>query len=146
MLYLFGMFIGIIIIFIRTYVGEELFGRIALRLVPIITVFIVKFIVNKIAASIIFLRRDTEVLALNNFRAYNIFLYFYFYFDCFMGFLSAIVRLIKAVIAAVIMMPRISYSFMGRHLERKDNGYSCYSGFLHMEASKLYSKNSLKLI
>ncbi len=33
------------------------------------------------------------------------------------------------------MMPRISYSFLGRHLENLDNGYSTYSGFLHMEAA-----------
>ena len=29
---------------------------------------------------------------------------------------------------------------MGRHLERMDNAYACYSGFLHMESSnkKIY--------
>lgn len=31
-------------------------------------------------------------------------------------------------------MPRISYSFLGRHLEDMDEGYTTYSGFLHMEA------------
>lgn len=25
---------------------------------------------------------------------------------------------------------------MGRHWEKLDNGYNCYSGFLHVEASK----------
>jgi hypothetical protein len=36
-----------------------------------------------------------------------------------MGILSAVTRLIKAVVFSIIMMPRIAYSFFGRLLEGK---------------------------
>ena len=36
-----------------------------------------------------------------------------------------------------IIAKGLSYSFMGRHFERQDTAYATYSGFLHMEASKL---------
>jgi len=66
----------------------------------------------------------------------------------------AFMRLIKAVLVAIIMMPSkffyfnyiksiniliqksetigLSYSLMGRQCERMDNAYACYTGFLHM--------------
>jgi hypothetical protein len=115
--------------------SPETYGLIVKTLFPFIIVLLIKLLINKFTAKYIFLNRKSKILALENFRAFNVFLYFSFFFDCFMGLISAIIRLTKAIIAAIIMMPRISYSFLGRHLEKYDNGYSCYSGFLHMEAS-----------
>ena len=86
-------------------------------MVPAISVVLVKLIFNFITTRFIFLRRDTKILALDNFRAFNVFLYFNFFFDCFMGILSAITRLLKAIVFSILMMPRIAYSFFGRHLE-----------------------------
>jgi hypothetical protein len=106
-----------------------------LKMVPVISVITVKFIFNFIMTRFVFLRRGTKILALDNFRAFNVFLYFNFFFDYFMGILSAITRLLKAVVFSIIMMPRIAYSFFGRHLENMDNGYSSYMGFLYMEAA-----------
>ena len=74
------------------------------------------------ASEIIFLQRRTRILAVDNFRSFNIFLYFNFFYDCFMGILSAILRILFALFASVFMMPRISYSFVGRSLEGFDNG------------------------
>ena len=104
-IYLFGVFIGIGIVFIRIFIGDKTFAKIALRLVPVITVLVYKKISNFISTRFIFLKRDTKVLALENFRAFNIFLFFNFYYDCFMGVISAIVRLIKALLLAILMMP-----------------------------------------
>lgn len=33
------------------------------------------------------------------------------------------------------MMPRIDYAFFGRYLEKYDNGYSTYYGYLFIEAA-----------
>jgi hypothetical protein len=116
------LFLGIAIIILRAAIGDEIFLKFLLKLVPTICAVTFEMVVNFITTRIIFLRRDTRLLAIDNFRAFNVFLYFNFFFDCFLGFISAIIRLIKSSIAAVVMMPRIAYGFMGRHLERMDNG------------------------
>ena len=126
--------LGLVIIILRASIGDKIFLQILLKIVPIICVLIVKQVVNTIASRLVFLRRDTKILALDNFRAFNVFLYFNFFFDCFMGLISAIVRIIKSIAIAILMMPRIAYGFFGRLFERKDNGYSAYTGFLYMEA------------
>ena len=128
--------LGMIIIILRFSIGDAVFLKILLKLVPAVCVIIVKMIFNILATRFIFLRRDTKILALDNFRAFNVFLYFNFFFDCFVGILSAITRLFKAVLFSIIMMPRIAYGFFGRHLELMDNGYSSYMGYLYMEAGK----------
>jgi hypothetical protein len=121
-LYAVTLLVGIVIVILRLTVGDNIFLKFLLKIIPVICVLIVKMILNMITSRVIFLRRDTKVLALNNFRVFNVFLYFNFFFDCFMGVISALIRILKSVIAAIIMMPRIAYSFMGRHLERMDNG------------------------
>jgi hypothetical protein len=91
-------------------------------LVPVI----VKKIIEFFAAEIIFINKTSRILAINNFRAYNVFLYFNFFYDCFMGFISALLRIFIALLASIFYMPRISYSFMGRELENFDNGKYLY--------------------
>jgi hypothetical protein len=100
-----GVILGILFILLRFLFGFKIFWTILLKLVPVTTALVSKMIINYIASNYIFLRRDSKLLALNNFRAFNVFLYFNFYLDCFMGIISAISRLIKAIIVAVIMMP-----------------------------------------
>lgn len=112
-MYVVLVIIGFVILLLRIFAGDQFFASLALRLVPVVTVIIVKMIINYIFTRFIFLYRDSNVLALKNFRAFNVFLYFNFYFDCFMGVISAIIRLVKSAVIALIMMPRISYSFMG---------------------------------
>lgn len=104
-IYFTGVIVGIVIIIIRLFIGDAMFGQILLRLVPAITVVVVKMLINKIATNYWFLDRKSKILALNNFRAFNVFLYFNFYFDCFMGLISAVIRLIQSMIIAIFMMP-----------------------------------------
>ena len=136
--YLAILIIGIAIIILRASIGDKIFLKFFLKLVPTFCAITFKLVVNFITARIIFLRRDTRLLAIDNFRAFNVFLYFNFFFDCFLGFISAIIRLVKSSIAAVVMMPRIAYGFMGRHLERMDNGkkFSAFS-FIYLSFSRI---------
>ena len=76
-----------------------------LKLVPIVVAILIKQIVSKVSTRFIFLNRKSKILAVENFRAFNVFVYFNFFFDCFMGYISAIIRLIKAVVIAVFMLP-----------------------------------------
>jgi hypothetical protein len=41
-IYVFGVLIGVVIMVIRIFIGDALFGQIALKLVPVIVVIIVK--------------------------------------------------------------------------------------------------------
>lgn len=103
-LYVAIVILGVVILIIRLFIGDNLFAQLGLKLIPVVTVIIVKKIVNVIATNYVFLYRKSTILALNNFRAFNIFLYFNFYFDCFMGIISAVIRLIKSAIISVVMM------------------------------------------
>ena len=89
------------------FVGDNFFRDLALKVVPAITVLVFKKIVNLIATKFVFLYKGSKILALDNFRAFNIFLYFNFFYDIFMGYISAVIRLIKAVAAGVFMMPSL---------------------------------------
>ena len=120
------MITGIVILGLRMFTGGKFFKDLAIKMIPVICVIVVKTIVEQITSKIVFLNRKSKILAVDvkvlitnifnkavlifklfyqNFRAFNIFLYFMFFFDCFMGLISAIIRLVKAVILAVVMMP-----------------------------------------
>ena len=83
-----------------------------MKLIPIISVLIIKAIINIVASKIVFLNRKSKIMALDNFRAFNVFLYFNFFYYCFLGWISAIIRLIKSVILAVLMMPSKIITFL----------------------------------
>jgi hypothetical protein len=103
--------------------------------IPFILVLLIEIIRDKIIKKV-FLVPNTRILALDNFKIYNISLFISFIFDCFMGFVSAIFRMIKSSLISIIMMPRISYGFIGRLFENFDDAFEAYRGFLHMESSK----------
>lgn len=98
--------VGIVIFLIRI-IMNDFFKLIGLKLISIIVTLVVKKIINIIATRFVFLNRSSKILALDNFRAFNIFLYFNFFFDIFMGVISAVIRLIKSLIIAILMMPSI---------------------------------------
>ena len=77
---------------------------------------------------------DSDLFTLENRHAYFLFVYFNFFFDCFLGILSCILRLFKSMIALVVFMPRLDYSTFGRNLEQLDNGYTSYTSYIYIEA------------
>ena len=113
--------IAICILILRVFVNQYVWTIIKFFF-PIICTLLVKQISNFLTSEVIFLKKGTKILAIDNFRALNVFLYFNFFFDCLIGALDALKRVLITIVASIIMMPRISYSFMGRHLEKFDNG------------------------
>lgn len=77
---------------------------------------------------------ESDFFTLENRHAYFLFVYFNFFFDCFLGILSCILRLFKSMIALVIFMPRLDYSTFGRNLEQLDNGYTSYTSYIYIES------------
>jgi hypothetical protein len=102
-------------------------------IIPTLLFVFFKQYLNRLLAQYVFLQRHGEVLALNNRRLLMIFIYFNFFLDAFLGFVSSIVRLIKSLIGGVIYMCRLDYSPLGRKLETMDGGFSAYCGFIHTE-------------
>ncbi|CAF3687740.1 unnamed protein product [Adineta steineri] len=104
-------------------------------IIPSILLVLFKMYLNKVLTQFVFLQHYGDVLALNNRRFYMIFLYFNFFLDAFLGFVSSIVRLIKSLIGGILYMCRLDYSAMGRKLETLDSGFAAYCGFIHTECT-----------
>ncbi|CAF1043599.1 unnamed protein product [Adineta steineri] len=68
-------------------------------------------------------------------KVYENFLYFSFIIDCFLGFVSCIIRLIKAIFLNIIYMSRLDCSLHGRSTEKLDLGFTVYISYLHMEVA-----------
>ncbi len=100
---------------------------------PIVLLYLLKHILMSLLSEFVFLQNFGRTPSLNNRRIYFIFNYFNFFFDCFLGILSCFIRVSKSVLAAFLFMGRLDYSFMGRDLERLDQGYATYVTFIHME-------------
>ena len=104
-----------------------------LKILPIIVVFVVKMIVNLVCSKFIFLQENGKYLALDNYRAFSIYLYVTFFFDCFVGTIAALIRFVIGFVGALLFMPRIGYSFLGSHLEKFDSGFKLSNGYINME-------------
>lgn len=111
----------------------RLLEMIITALVPVILFAICKITIDHLLARYVFLQDCGDIFALNNRRLLMIFIYFNFFFDAFLGFIAAVMRLVKTAIAAIFYMCRLDYSPMGRKLEMLDGGFLAYCGFLHTE-------------
>ncbi|CAF2035268.1 unnamed protein product [Rotaria magnacalcarata] len=109
------------------------FQHILALCLPIVLVYLLKHILVSLLSEFVFLQNFGRTPSLNNRRIYFIFNYFNFFFDCFLGILSCYIRVSKSLLASLLFMGRLDYSFMGRNLERLDQGYATYVTFIHME-------------
>jgi hypothetical protein len=136
-LFMFSFFfaISIILYIIIEFNYWDKVGQLLLKLVSVIVVFIVKTVFNFVMSRFVFLQEYGKILALNNFRMFSIFVYLMFFFDSIVGVISAVVRLIVGILGSVFFLPRIGYSFLGRQLEKFDNGFKLSAGYYQMEAA-----------
>ena len=130
------LFIIYFAIYILIKIGDgELYKEIFLFILPIIVPILFKMIINFIMSKFVFLQERGKYLALDNFRAYSIYLYVTFFYDCLIGTIAALIRFVLGIIGSVFFMPRIGYSFLGNHIERFDTGFKVSNGYIHMELS-----------
>ena len=118
-----------------TFGGARLIESLLKAIIPSFLFIFFKQYLNKFLAQYAFLQDQGEVLALNNRRALMIFIYFNFFLDAFLGFISSILRLVMSLIGGVLYMCRLDYSPLGRKLEAFDGGFSAYCGFIHTECT-----------
>ncbi len=117
------------------YGSVRFLEKILKAIIPSLLLVLFKLYLNKLLAQYVFLQHCGDVLALDNRRFLMIFIFFNFFLDAFLGFISAILRMIITAIAAIIYMCRLDYSVLGRKLETFDSGFNAYCGFIHTECA-----------
>lgn len=118
-----------------TYGSVRVVEKFLKWIIPTVLFILFKQYINKVLAKYVFLQHHGQVLSLNNRRLLMIYIYFNFFLDAFLGFVSSIMRLVKSVIGGIIYMCRLDYSTLGRKLETMDGGFSAYCGFVHTECT-----------
>ena len=118
-----------------TYGSVPLLEQILKFIIPSLLIVLFKQLLNRLLAQFVFLQHGGDVLALNNRRFLMIFIYFNFFLDAFLGFVSSILRFVKTILAGTFYMCRLDYSPMGRKLETFDSGFNAYCGFIHTECT-----------
>ncbi|KAH9505409.1 hypothetical protein Btru_057189, partial [Bulinus truncatus] len=102
---------------------------------PSLVIAIVLMIVQWLMARFIFLQDKGEHLRLDNRRFYFVFTYFMFFFNIFLGLVSCLLRILKAIGVGTLFLGRLDNSTLPRKFEFFDPGFTAYQGFIHMEAS-----------
>ena len=118
-----------------THGSVPLLEQILKFIIPSLLIVLFKQLLNRLLAQFVFLQHGGDVLALNNRRFLMIFIYFNFFLDAFLGFVSSILRFVKTILAGTFYMCRLDYSPMGRKLETFDSGFNAYCGFIHTECT-----------
>ncbi|XP_005110798.3 receptor for retinol uptake STRA6 [Aplysia californica] len=106
-----------------------------LQVWPSLLITLVLLIVQKLLAKFIFLQDRGQWLRLDNRRFFFIFTYFMFFFNIFMGLVSCLLRILKAIGVGTIFLARLDNSTLPRKFEFFDPGFKAYQGFIHMEAA-----------
>ncbi|CAF1333517.1 unnamed protein product [Adineta steineri] len=125
----FFILIALRILFKHVFLIEE----IAKVLIPILVIYLMKFIIQWFLSRTFFLQKHGKIMVLKNLRVYFVFTYFNFFFDCFLGLISCAFRILKAWIVTFVFLPRLDYCIHGRALEKLDIGFISYVSFIHME-------------
>ncbi|BFZ06158.1 hypothetical protein BsWGS_09197 [Bradybaena similaris] len=122
--------IGLLIIGVSDWLVEKV-----LQIWPGFLIGLAMYIVQMIVAKVFFLQGSGKHLRLNNRRAYFVFVYFMFFFNIFVGLVSCLLRILKAIGIGVLCLARLDKSTLPRSFEFFDPGFSAYNGFIHMEAA-----------
>ncbi|XP_059173007.1 receptor for retinol uptake STRA6-like [Physella acuta] len=102
---------------------------------PTVLIAIILMIVQMLLAKFIFLQDKGQHLRLDNRRFYFVFVYFMFFFNIFLGLVSCLLRILKAIGVGTLFLARLDNSTLPRKFEFFDPGFAAYQGFIHMEAA-----------
>lgn len=135
-IFLFFFLVFFSLYFLFKYLSNQIL-KIFLIILPVLVIFVIKLIFDYICSKFIFLQGRGKYLALDNYRAYSIFVYVTFFFDCFSGYITALLRLVVGFVGSLLFMPRIGYNYLGSQIEDFDAGFEVFNGFLNMEIGKV---------
>ncbi|CAL1530583.1 unnamed protein product [Lymnaea stagnalis] len=106
-----------------------------LQVWPSVVVALVLLLAQTQLAKYVFLQEGGQHLRLDNRRFYFIFTYFMFFYNIFLGLVSCLLRIIKAMMVGTIFLARLDNSTLPRKFEFFDPGFAAYQGYIHMEAA-----------
>ncbi|XP_025079803.1 LOW QUALITY PROTEIN: receptor for retinol uptake stra6-like [Pomacea canaliculata] len=102
---------------------------------PVILVTVIIMVTQNLLARFVFLQGRGIYLALDNRFCFFIFTYFMFFYNIFLGLISCLLRIVKAIVLGIIFLGRLDNSTLSRKFEFFDPGFSAYRGFMHMECA-----------
>ncbi|KAK3791880.1 hypothetical protein RRG08_026783 [Elysia crispata] len=129
------LFIISIIVALLTDDGAEWLLIIILDFWPSIAIATVLLIIQMLLSKYVFLQGLGQYLLLDNRHVYFIFAYFMFFYNIFLGILSCLLRIFKAILIGSFFLARLDTSTLPRKFEYFDPGLSAYIGYIHMEAA-----------
>ncbi|XP_025079236.1 receptor for retinol uptake stra6-like isoform X2 [Pomacea canaliculata] len=100
---------------------------------PIVVIFIVILVVQKLLAKFVFLQDSGAYLALDNRSIFFNFTYFMFFYNIFLGVASCLLRILKAIAIGIFFLSRLDNSTLSRRFEFFDPGFTAYVGYMQME-------------
>ncbi|XP_046854611.1 stimulated by retinoic acid gene 6 protein-like [Xenia sp. Carnegie-2017] len=118
-----------------------IYQKLILTLVEVASVFLALGLLTylTLALTAVAIFRDPNynknVISMNNRNAYLVFSYFWFFIGLPMGMLSALSRILKAMIIGLILLPRVDHSVLPEGFQRFDPGYISYIAYLHVQAA-----------
>ena len=132
---LFAFIIGFLLDVIISYDMRSIMEAILKMSIPPVLFAMFQSYLSKTLGQYVFLQEGGEVLSINHRRILMVYMYFNFFLDALLGFISSIIRVLKSAVGGVLFMCRIDYCSMGRKLEAYESGFNAYCGFLHMECA-----------
>ena len=111
---------------------------ILIYVLPVLTIFVFKRVLIWYLCRFVLTHRTGKTLRLKNMRLYLMVNHFNFFFDSFIIFFIAVMRVIYSILATLFFMPRLDYSIFGLFLERFDMGYMSYVSYMHMEVNQTH--------
>ncbi|XP_030832576.1 stimulated by retinoic acid gene 6 protein-like isoform X1 [Strongylocentrotus purpuratus] len=86
-----------------------------------------------LASRLFFLQKYGKNFGINNRRSYHNMVYFTLFLNVLVGFVSCLLRVLKALLFGIFLVGRVDYCLMYPGLEFFDKGYRAYVGFLELE-------------
>ncbi|XP_021360029.1 stimulated by retinoic acid gene 6 protein-like [Mizuhopecten yessoensis] len=100
----------------------------------LLTTLVVNF-AQLLMARCAFLQKGGEFMALNNRRLFFITVYFMFFYNIFLGLVSCLLRILKAILIGAFFLPRLDHSTLPRRFQWFDPGFAAYCGFIYVESA-----------
>ena len=107
-LYFFFVAVGLLLFCVRLFHTKfllEIESNLLMAVLPFMLALTLKLIIDQLGAKLFFLKRGSSRFAIDNYRMLNMYLYYNFFFDCFMGLLSGVKRLLNPPLVSLIMLP-----------------------------------------
>ncbi|XP_046377773.2 receptor for retinol uptake stra6-like [Haliotis rufescens] len=124
--------ISVIVILVRGGVSSWLVNRL-LQIWPIVVWTVVLNVLQLLLAKFLFAQGRGNTLYIDNRRFFFIFTYFMFFFNIFLGLVSCLMRIIKAIVLGALFMPRLDHSTLSQRFQFFDPGFAAYVGYMHVE-------------